>query len=159
MTATAPPALSPILPFPALSERAAGTYNLSAYNCLNGWAVTYGPQLAALAANVYANAVDAAGSAAAAAASAASAAAQVGQATTQANNAAAAANFKGTWSSLSGSISKPASVLHNGSIWVLLANIADVTTQPPVPGSAYWFALSTASAASSIYLSQTFGGI
>lgn len=63
---TTPPALSAILPFPALAERAAGTYNANAYACLNAWAITYGPQLAALAANAYANANDAFDSATAA---------------------------------------------------------------------------------------------
>lgn len=66
MPVTTPPALSAIPAFPALSERAAGTYNANAYACLNHWAATGGPQLAALAANVFANATDAAGSATAA---------------------------------------------------------------------------------------------
>jgi len=65
---TTPPALSAIPAFPALSERAAGTYNANAYACLNHWATTGGPQLAALANNVAGNATDAAGSASSAAA-------------------------------------------------------------------------------------------
>lgn len=67
MPVTTPPALSAIPAFPALSERAAGTYNANAYACLNHWATTGGPQLAALANNVAGNATDAAGSASSAA--------------------------------------------------------------------------------------------
>jgi hypothetical protein len=67
MPVTTPPALSAIPAFPALSERAAGTYNAAAYACLNHWATTGGPQLAALANNVAGNATDAAGSASSAA--------------------------------------------------------------------------------------------
>ena len=67
MPVTTPPALSAIPAFPALSERAAGTYNANAYACLNHWAATGGPQLAALAANLAANANDAEGNASAAA--------------------------------------------------------------------------------------------
>lgn len=43
----------------------------------------------------------------------------------------AAANFKGLWSSLTGSLSTPASVKHNGEFWELLNNLADVTTSEP----------------------------
>lgn len=39
--------------------------------------------------------------------------------------------FKGTWSSLTGALAQPASVYHNGAIWVLLADLADVTTSEP----------------------------
>lgn len=62
-----------------------------------------------------------------------------------ANSAAAAAgsvvaasnisNFKGAWASLTGALNKPATVLHQGAYWVLLNNLADVTTsQPGVTG-------------------------
>ena len=46
-------------------------------------------------------------------------------------SAAASANFKGAWSSLAGPLNKPASVLHNGSYWMLLNNLPDVTTSQP----------------------------
>ena len=46
-------------------------------------------------------------------------------------NAEAAANFKGSWSSLTGALNKPAMVLHNGAYWVLLNNLANVTTSEP----------------------------
>lgn len=135
MTATAPPALSAILPFPALAERAAGTYNANAYACLNGWAVTYGPQLAALAANAYANAVDAAGSAAAAAVSQ-TAAAQA------ATNAAASANFKGAWAGLTGTFPIGATVAHNNSIWASTVALANVASQTPAAGNSNWVRIS-----------------
>lgn len=52
----------------------------------------------------------------------------------------AAANFKGSWSSLTGLLVVPASVAHAGKVWLLLNDLADVTTS--VPGtSADWQAL------------------
>jgi hypothetical protein len=54
--------------------------------------------------------------------------------------AASAANFKGNWSDLTGALAMPACVRHSGRFWVLLANLANVTTA--VPGvSASWAAL------------------
>lgn len=54
--------------------------------------------------------------------------------------AAGSANFKGQWSSLTGALAVPASVAHNGVIYVLLANAADVTAI--VPGvSSQWLAV------------------
>ncbi len=49
---------------------------------------------------------------------------------------AATANFKGPWSSLTGPLTTPASVSHSGSYWMLLSNLANVTTETPgVSGS------------------------
>lgn len=45
--------------------------------------------------------------------------------------AAAAVNFKGLWSSLTGALNKPATVLHNGIYWALLNNLANVATSQP----------------------------
>lgn len=42
-----------------------------------------------------------------------------------------AANFKGLWSSLTGALNKPACVKHNGRFWLLLNNLANVTTSEP----------------------------
>jgi len=42
-----------------------------------------------------------------------------------------AANFRGSWSSLTGSISVPSSVLHGGVYWNLLNDLADVTASEP----------------------------
>lgn len=53
-----------------------------------------------------------------------------------ADSAAGAANFKGAWSSLTGALNMPASVSHSGRLWLLTANLADVTTATPgVSGS------------------------
>lgn len=43
----------------------------------------------------------------------------------------ATANFKGEWSSLSGALSIPASVYHDGSYWQLLNNLANVAASEP----------------------------
>lgn len=45
--------------------------------------------------------------------------------------AAAAANMKGLWVNLSGALNVPASVSHNDELWLLLENLADVTTDEP----------------------------
>jgi hypothetical protein len=50
----------------------------------------------------------------------------------------AASNFKGRWSDLTGSLAVPASVAHDGSYWMLLANVADVTATEPGPGNTDW---------------------
>ena len=42
-----------------------------------------------------------------------------------------AANFKGIWSNLTGSISIPASLEHEGALYTLLNNLADVTASEP----------------------------
>lgn len=93
------------------------------------------PQFAAdanaLAAEVGTNAAAAAGSAADAATQATAAATQATAAAGSANTAALTANFKGAWSSLAGALAKPASVLHQGAYWLLLTNLADVTTSQP----------------------------
>jgi len=43
----------------------------------------------------------------------------------------ASANFAGVWSSLTGSLDVPASVLHNDNYWQLLVDLADVTAEEP----------------------------
>ena len=53
----------------------------------------------------------------------------------------AASNYKGLWSSLSGALAIPATVFHNNGRWMLLENLANVTTE--VPGvSSKWASLS-----------------
>ena len=52
--------------------------------------------------------------------------------------ASAAANFKGSWSSLTGALAKPAAVSHSGTVWALLNDLVDVTTSQPGV-SADWF--------------------
>lgn len=49
-----------------------------------------------------------------------------------------AANFEGAWSSLSGALSVPASVTHDGDFWILLGNLADVTLSEPAPANSDW---------------------
>lgn len=48
-----------------------------------------------------------------------------------ASAAAAAANYVGAWSALSGALAIPASAAHAGRVWVLVANVADVTAHEP----------------------------
>lgn len=94
------------------------------------------PKANALANASYDNALDAEASATAAAVSEAAAA----QSATFASN---SANFKGDWASLSGPLSPPASVWHNGRTWNLLSTLANVALSEPVDGSAYWRANDT----------------
>ena len=54
----------------------------------------------------------------------------------------AASNFKGTWASLTGALNKPSSVYHAGYYWLLLNNLANVTTSQPGV-TADWQNLST----------------
>jgi hypothetical protein len=74
-------------------------------------------------------AADASEANAAASANAADASAQL--ALSYKDLAAGTANFKGAWSSLSGAISIPAAVYHNGLTWVLLSNLANVAAAEP----------------------------
>lgn len=88
---TAPTPLPTIPPFPALADRATGTYNSKAYGWATGWDEDIAPAIEALAENAYDNAVEGAASAVAAAASASTATTQAGTATTQASAASASA--------------------------------------------------------------------
>lgn len=90
-------------------------------------------------ANALATAVDA--DATAAAASAVSAAGSATDAENASTAALAAANFKGNWSDLTGALNKPASVYHDNVVWMLLNNLANVTTSEPGV-SADWTAIS-----------------
>jgi len=45
--------------------------------------------------------------------------------------AAGSANFKGEWSSLTGALAIPATVWHDDTMWLLLSNLANVTTKEP----------------------------
>ena len=51
-----------------------------------------------------------------------------------------AAHYKGEWSTLSGALAIPASVSHNGSVWLLTVSVADVTAVEPGV-SAVWINL------------------
>lgn len=83
-------------------------------------------------------AVDANADAAAAASSASASSASATASAASANSAAASANYKGEWSTLSGALSKPASVSHNGAFWLLLNNLANVASSTPSPSNADW---------------------
>jgi hypothetical protein len=54
----------------------------------------------------------------------------------------AAANFKGNWSDLAGALNKPASVYHNWVTWLLLSNLADVTSSEPSFTNSDWVSVS-----------------
>ena len=138
------PSMTPVPHFPALSERATGTYNASAYAFGAHMADTFNAELDAVAENVVHNAGEAAASAVASAASADASAISAAAAATARDATFNAANFKGDWSTLTGALAIPASVRHNGRFWLLLANVADVTLA--VPGvSASWTPLDAAS--------------
>jgi hypothetical protein len=49
----------------------------------------------------------------------------------------ALANFKGNWSALTGALAIPASVLHNGALWLLNTSLANVTTATPGVSSSW----------------------
>lgn len=61
----------------------------------------------------------------------------------QINTATAAVNFAGSWSTLTGAVSVPTSVEHNGSMYLLLQNLANVTTQTPGAAPTYWRPIET----------------
>lgn len=98
--------LSPIPPFPVLSDRATGTYNAKGLAVHNHLANTFVPEMLALL-PVIENAADASAAAV------------------------AAANFKGKWSTLAGALAVPATVWHNNGRWLLLENLANVAAEEP----------------------------
>ena len=123
MTITVPVAIpDPSLPLADPADRA--TFTPRKLEHLRWERENLAPGVKALADASFDNATDAQASATAALAS--KNAAALSEA-----NAAASANFKGDWSSLTGAIAKPASVSHNGAIWGLLNNLADITTSQP----------------------------
>lgn len=138
------PSMTPVPNFPALSERAAGTYNASAYAFGNHMSVTFNSELLAVANNVKNNAQDAQASSEASALSAAQAADASGATL-------AATAFKGPWSSLTGPLAVPATVWHQGQFWVLLQPLADVASVAPGSDLSKWAAL-IAGAAPSVQL-------
>ena len=78
----------------------------------------------------------------------------------------ASANFAGLWSSLTGSLDVPASVLHNNNYWQLLVNLSDVTAEEPGSSSDWkvsslapgWQAISTSiTLAANAYYAVDFG--
>lgn len=121
MTSPVTPPAAPVVPlYPPLGS---ATFNADAY--------AYGTAMPGvvdgindLAENAHTNALSANESATAAQQSAL-------DASNAAAPALAAANFKGLWGDLTGPLSKPACVKHNGRFWMLLNNLADVTASEP----------------------------
>lgn len=61
------------------------------------------------------------------------------EATSSAQVATAVANFAGKWSSLTGAQNKGISVEHNGSVYMLVNDLADVTLSEPTSQNTDWF--------------------
>lgn len=133
MAATPVPAFSAPPDFPALSDRASGTYNSKAYAWATAWQSTTGPNVYAMAESARLNALEAK-------AQTDTAVAAGTQASTAAATALAASNFKGEWSFMAGALNKPACVKHNGRFWLLLNNLANVAASEPGPSSPDWTA-------------------
>lgn len=130
-TPVTPPAKPTVPTYPQLGSP---TFNQEAYAVGAGMpAVVDG--IDALAENAFVNATAANEGAVTSVQAANSAAAS-------AASAAAASNFKNWWVNLSGPLSMPASVKHNGRFWYLLQNVADVTAHEPAE-NAYWTASTT----------------
>lgn len=79
----------------------------------------------------------------AAANSASAAALSALAAETSEDSAAAVLNFKGAWSNLTGALNVPSTVSHIGRVWMLLNNLANVTTSVPGTDTANWLAVFT----------------
>ena len=58
----------------------------------------------------------------------------------------AAANYKGSWATLTGALDIPASVFHSAKVWMLVADIADVTASEPASDNADWLLITLAKA-------------
>ena len=136
---TTPPTITALPAPPDPNDRT--TFNTRAYP----WSVaqqTLATEANAVAENVYANAQDAADQAALAGANgaaqvalaadqAALAGAHAIAAALSADAASAAANFAGVWSTLTGPLSKPATVYHAGLFYVLVNSLANVALSEP----------------------------
>lgn len=124
MPVTAPPTITALPAAPDPNDRA--TFNARAYPWAAAQAVL-ATEVGAAAENMYDNALIAETSAI--------------DAEYAATAAAGAANFKGAWSGLAGALNVPASVSHGGAVYMLGANVADVTAHTPGV-SASWLVLS-----------------
>lgn len=98
----------------------------------------WGGDLKAVADSAKTNAEHSHAKAGESAASAQTAADRLADVNSAASGAFAAANYKGEWSGLAGALNLPATVTHQGRLWYLKSNLANVATQPPALGSAYW---------------------
>lgn len=110
---------------PALPSRGVPSTFSTLFEAFLSWIKnSFVPEVNAVAGEVNANATTAS-----TAASTATAAA--GTASSASALAVAAANFKGAWSGLSGALNTPASVAHNGRLWMLLSNLVNVAAKTP----------------------------
>lgn len=62
-----------------------------------------------------------------------------------------AAGYEGDWSSLTGALTPPASVSHNGSFWALTVALADVTLAEPGVDPA-WYVMGGVSASDTLFI-------
>ena len=87
---------------------------------------------------------------------------QAAQSSTSAQQSAAIAsanaNFKGLWDNLTGAANVPYSVLHEGSYWQLLTNLASVQSSEPSAGNTDWALLGSFEDDSTTVIPQTGGG-
>ena len=86
---------------------------------------------------------DAATSAAAAAASASAAADSATEAAASETVCLSSSNYIGEWGDQTGAHLIPTSVSHNGEYWMLIQNVADITTQEPGSSPTYWKVIET----------------
>ena len=129
---TIPPPLTAQVEFPALGD---AQFNSKAFAWATQQRTVTAPELAALAANVNSNAVEAQGFAAGASASAATAATRAAEAAQQPNVAASAANFRGTWAAQTPYFLGQA-VVQDGRRYLALR---DNTGQQPSTATLDWF--------------------
>ncbi|MGF6212323.1 hypothetical protein [Comamonas sp. 4034] len=135
----------PIVPVPAIRDLGTvpnnnmdeATYNVTAEN-FTGNMPPWGADVKAVADSAKTNAEYSNQRASDSNTAAETAAARLVDVQTAANGAFAAANYKGEWSTLSGALNVPATVTHLGRLWYLKLNLANVASQTPTLGSAYW---------------------
>ena len=128
--AVAPPPAPTVPTYPALG---ASNFNTLAY--------TFGTAMPGVSAGLFALADNAYTNATVANHAAATAITSANTASSASSVAVGAANFKGMWSSLTGALSRPACVKHNGRFWLLLADLPNVTLSEPTTGNAAWTTL------------------
>lgn len=113
------------------------TYNSTAESFTSNMP-PWGADLKAVADSAKTNAEHSHAKAGESAASAQTAADRLVDVNSAASGAFAAANYKGEWSGLAGALNLPATVTHQGRLWYLKSNLANVATQAPALGSIYW---------------------
>lgn len=139
MSVASPPALTTVPPYPAMADRAAGTYNSKAYAFGAHMSDTFNSEVEAIAANVAANAADAAASASNASASALAAA--------------GAANYQGDYSAgTTYQIGQSCSYLSV----VFIAKTVN-TGVTPVDGANWLSLTASAPTGSDLYLNSLYG--